>query len=506
MRAIQAGAVGDRLLPNLSQIASLREKSAAVRFTSFRLADLQSAPHLAKEGALTGNRHLMLVKTESHFADLLERIENRTATVGVCGMGYVGLPLGATAATAGFKVIGFDIDEAKAKSLNAGKSYIAAVRSEDLKRLLDEAAFRASSDFSQLASCDVIIICVPTPLSKQREPDLSYVTATTRTIAQNLRQGQLIVLESTTYPGTTAEVVKPILEKTGLTSGEDFLLGFSPEREDPGNTEFNTVSIPKIAAGEGELASHIINRFYSSFVGKVVSVSSTQTAEAVKLTENIFRAVNIALVNELKTVFDAMEIDIWEVIDAAKTKPFGYMPFYPGPGLGGHCIPIDPFYLTWKAREYELSTRFIELAGEVNLSMPPYVIDKLAQAIDERQSVPLSRAHVLIIGVAYKKNVPDMRESPALKLIELLEGRRAKTDFHDPLVPVIPPSRNHGQLAGRRSVDLEAHRVAQYSAVLVATDHDAVDYGLIAKHARLIIDTRNVLARRGLFSAKVVKA
>ncbi|MGH6875221.1 MAG: nucleotide sugar dehydrogenase, partial [Aestuariivirgaceae bacterium] len=408
------------------------------------------------------------MKTAKHFRDLLEQIENRTATVGVCGMGYVGLPLGAAAAKAGFKIIGFDIDEAKAKSLNAGESYIDAVRSEDLKRLVDGGSFRASCDFSQLASCDGIVICVPTPLSKQREPDLSYVTATSRTIAQNLRQGQLVVLESTTYPGTTAEVVKPILESTGLMSGKDFLLGFSPEREDPGNKTFSTVSIPKIAAGEGELASHIITRFYSSIVGKVVSVSSTQTAEAVKLTENIFRAVNIALVNELKTVFDAMGIDIWEVIDAAKTKPFGYMPFYPGPGLGGHCIPIDPFYLTWKAREYELSTRFIELAGEVNLSMPRYVIDKLAKAIDERQSMPLSRAHVLIIGVAYKKNVPDMRESPALKLMELLEDRRAKTDFHDPLVPIIPPSRNHGHLAGRRSVELDEDRLGQYTAVLVA--------------------------------------
>jgi UDP-N-acetyl-D-glucosamine dehydrogenase len=301
-------------------------------------------------------------------------------------------------------------------------------------------------------------------------------------------------------------VVKPILERTGLLSGEDFLLGFSPEREDPGNKNFSTIAIPKIAAGEGDLASHAVDRFYSTFFAKVVTVSSTQTAEAVKLTENIFRAVNIALVNELKVVFDAMGIDIWEVIDAAKTKPFGYMPFYPGPGLGGHCIPIDPFYLTWKAREYELATRFIELAGEINLSMPHYVIDRLAQALDERQSMPLSKARILIIGIAYKRNVSDMRESPALKLIEILEERRARTDFHDPFVPVIPPSRNYGQLAGRHSVALAADGLAQYNVVLVATDHDAIDYGLIAQHARLIIDTRNVMARRGLLNDRVVKA
>jgi UDP-N-acetyl-D-glucosamine dehydrogenase len=448
----------------------------------------------------------MLRRAAPHFTQLLERLEGRSAAVGVCGMGYVGLPLGTAAARAGFKVTGFDIDSAKGQSLNAGKSYIDGVASEELRRLREAGKFRASSDFSELAGCDVIVICVPTPLSKQREPDLSFIVATVDTIARTLRRGQLIVLESTTYPGTTAEVVKPILERTGLLSGEDFLLGFSPEREDPGNRNFSTIAIPKIAAGEGDLASHAVDRFYGAFFAKVVTVSSTQTAEAVKLTENIFRAVNIALVNELKVVFDAMGIDIWEVIDAAKTKPFGYMPFYPGPGLGGHCIPIDPFYLTWKAREYELATRFIELAGEINLSMPHYVVDRLARALDERQSISLSKARILIIGIAYKRNVSDMRESPALKLIEILEERRAKTDFHDPFVPVIPPSRNYGQLAGRHSVALAADGLARYNVVLVATDHDAVDYGLIAQHARLIVDTRNVMARRVLLNDRVVKA
>ena len=313
-------------------------------------------------------------------------------------------------------------------------------------------------------------------------------------------------MNSTTYPGTTEEVVKPILESTGLKSGRDFLLGFSPEREDPGNKAFNTASIPKIAAGDDEVATDLICQFYAAFVAQVIPVSTTQTAEAVKLTENIFRAANIALVNELKVVYSAMGIDIWEVIDAAASKPFGYMPFYPGPGLGGHCVPIDPFYLTWKSREFELPTRFIELAGEINAAMPRYVVEQLAVALSDKQATSLSRARVLIIGVSYKKNVGDIRESPSLKLIELLEARHATVDYHDPLVLSIPPTRAYPHLKGRHSISLSGDTIAGYDAVLIATDHDAVDYALLAEHARLIVDTRNVMARKRTLERKVVKA
>jgi len=448
----------------------------------------------------------MLMKLAPQFVELMNRLESRTAVVGICGLGYVGLPLAIAAAGAGYPVIGFDIDKSKTEALNRGTSYIDGVSSTDVQRLHAAGRFRGSCDFAELSACDIIAVCVPTPLTPHREPDLSFVESTARTIAQSLKFGQLIILESTTYPGTTHDVMRPILEKSGLKCGADFLLAYSPERQDPGNTEHSTAATPKIVAGEGDSAGQAALLFYGSFVSRVVPVSSTQTAEAVKLTENIFRAVNIALVNELKVLFSEMGIDVWEVIEAAKTKPFGYMPFYPGPGLGGHCIPIDPFYLTWKAREYELSTRFIELAGEINAAMPRYVVERLLAALDERQSIPLGGAAILIIGVAYKKNVADMRESPALKLIELLEQRRAKVDFHDPHVPVLPPSRHHPLLTGRNSVALDQQMLTRYSAVLIATDHDAVDYSLIADHAHLIVDTRNVLARKGISGDKIVKA
>jgi UDP-N-acetyl-D-glucosamine dehydrogenase len=449
---------------------------------------------------------LLLMEVNPAIPKLRSRIETRTATVGVCGMGYVGLPLAAAAAKAGFELIGFDIDQNKTTALNEGVSYIDAVSSGDIKSLKKIGKFRASHDFSELSGCDVIAVCVPTPLSSHREPDLSFIEATSRTIAANIRPGQLIILESTTYPGTTDEVVKPILEASGLKSGTDFLLGFSPEREDPGNPTFRTASIPKVIAGEDEIATELMSNFYGAFVVEVISVSTTRTAEAVKLTENIFRAANIALVNELKVVYSAMGIDIWEVIDAAKTKPFGYMPFYPGPGLGGHCIPIDPFYLTWKSREFELPTRFIELAGEINASMPRYVVEQLSLALNDRQSISVSNARVLVIGISYKKNIGDMRESPSLKLIELLEKRGARVDYHDPLIPVIPPSRMYSMLTGRNSIKLDAETIADCNAILIATDHDAIDYGMLAKHSRLTIDTRNVMARMGLSSEKVVKA
>jgi UDP-N-acetyl-D-glucosamine dehydrogenase len=438
--------------------------------------------------------------------NLLASIDARTARAGVIGLGYVGLPLAMTIARSGFPVTGFDIDPSKMVAIAAGRSYIEAVSDAVLSEHTGSGRFQATADFARLAECDVIIICVPTPLTKHRDPDLSFIVRTCAHIAKTLRPGQLVVLESTTYPGTTDEVVKPILEKVGLKSGQDFFLGFSPEREDPGNRDFETSSIPKVVAGDGPAAAELMVRFYSAAVKTVVPVSSNATAEAVKLTENIFRAVNIALVNELKVVYDAMGVDIWEVIDAAKTKPFGYMPFYPGPGLGGHCIPIDPFYLTWKSREFELPTRFIELAGEINSAMPRHVVGRLAEALDRHSGKALSRSRVLVIGLAYKKNVPDTRESPSLKLIELIEERGGTTAYHDPHIAEIPPTREYMMLKGRSSVSLDEETIKGFDAVLIATDHDAVDYAALARWAPLIIDTRNAFARRNLESDRIVKA
>lgn len=429
---------------------------------------------------------------------LAARVAARQAVVGIIGLGYVGLPLAAACMRAGFPTVGFDVDQSKIVQLNAGQSYIDAVSATELSGYVAGKRFRATADFAELASCDVIIICVPTPLSRYREPDLRYVDATAEAIAEYLRSGQLIVLESTTYPGTTEEIVKPILERKGLKSGSDFFLGFSPEREDPGNATFRTTTIPKVVAGDGPAASSLIEAFYGAVVDRVVAVSSPKVSEAVKITENVFRAVNIALVNELKVIYDAMGIDIWEVIDAASTKPFGYMPFYPGPGLGGHCIPIDPFYLTWKSREHGLTTRFIELAGEINISMPRYVVGKLEHALDRFQKVSLSSARILILGLAYKKNVSDIRESPSFELIEILEKRGAKVDFHDPHAKTIPMTREHSAFAGRQSVDINAETTQSYNAILVAADHDKVDYKIIADNAKLIIDTRNVFSRKNI--------
>jgi UDP-N-acetyl-D-glucosamine dehydrogenase len=437
---------------------------------------------------------------------LLRRIRDRSGVASVIGLGYVGLPLAVATARAGFVTLGFDIDPAKPELILSGRSYIDAVDSEELRQLVTKGYLNASTDLSMLLSADIILICVPTPLTRAREPDLSYIKRTATTIASYLHPGQLIVLESTTWPGTTEEVVKPILESTGLRSGKDFFLGFSPEREDPGNAAFKTVNIPRVVSGDGPDAINLVQTFYGSVVENIVSVSSTSTAEAVKLTENIFRAVNIALVNELKVIYDTMGIDIWEVIDAAKTKPFGYMPFYPGPGLGGHCIPIDPFYLASRCREFGLATRFIELAGEINITMPKYVVGKLEEALDRYQSLSLSRAHIILVGLAYKKNVSDTRESPAFKIIELLERRGAKVDYLDPHVPEIPRTREHPELAGRRSVDWMSVEFSEYHAVLICTDHDVLNYARITSSARLIVDTRNVFGRMGLSGALVVKA
>ena len=433
---------------------------------------------------------------------LAGKIERREAVVGVVGLGYVGLPLGLTFTEAGFSVVGFDVDPAKVEQLNTGKSYIAHLGAERVKQAVETGRFRASADFDELASVDAVLIAVPTPLTPQREPDMRYVVDTSVAVKERLRPGQLVVLESTTYPGTTDELVRGILEESGLHCGQDFFLAYSPEREDPGNARFDTRTIPKVVGGVDSASGDLAVALYRSALAEVVPVASARAAEASKLTENIFRAVNIALVNELKVVYDRMGIDVWDVLDAAATKPFGFMRFNPGPGLGGHCIPLDPFYLTWKAREYGVSTRFIELAGEVNVSMPSYVVEKLALALNDRAK-PLKGARILLLGLAYKKDVDDSRESPAFELWELLAARGAEVSYHDPHIPVAPRTRKHPELEGRPSVALDEATLRASDAVIVVTDHKAVDYDLVAKHAPLIVDTRGVYRDR---RENVVKA
>lgn len=434
------------------------------------------------------------------------RISEGNAVVGIMGLGYVGLPLALAALKAGFRVIGFDIDQQRVEQLMRGECSIKHIDTTAIREAVARKAFRATSDFDELGTPDAILIAVPTPLNRNREPDLTFVENSTREIARRLRRGQLIVLESTTWPGTTAQVMKPILEAQKLICGEDFFLAYSPEREDPGNGQYGTASIPKVVGADDPNSLEAANALYQALVTRTVPVSCSATAEAVKLTENIFRAVNIALVNELKVIFERMGIDVWEVIEAAKTKPFGYMPFYPGPGLGGHCIPIDPFYLTWKAREYDVTTRFIELAGEINTAMPHYVVERLAEALDRCRGRGLNGARVLVIGLAYKKNIEDTRESPALKLMELIERRGAHVDYHDPFVAAIPVTRAHPDLAGRRSQPLDPETVGGYDAILIATDHDGIDWASLVANARLVVDTRNVCQRNGLSAAHVVKA
>jgi len=453
---------------------------------------------------MTSNQAITL-RPSSNDNGLIERLQNRDAIVGIIGLGYVGLPLALAATRAGFSVLGFDINQTYINRLNRGESYIKHISSELVSEAVALGNLEATHDFTRLDEPDVILICVPTPLTQHREPDLSYVKNTAGAIASRLRRGQLVVLESTTYPGTTDEVLKPALEASGLKCGTDFFLAYSPEREDPGNASFGTATIPKVVGGDGPEALALANALYEQLVVETVPVSTAATAEAVKLTENIFRAVNIALVNELKVVYAAMGIDIWEVIEAAKTKPFGFMPFYPGPGLGGHCIPIDPFYLTWKAREYDITTRFIELAGQVNTHMPYYVLERLIEAVD-RSGRPFTGSQILVLGAAYKKNVDDMRESPSLKLIELIEARGAEADYHDPHVPELPMTREHASLAGRQSMPLTPETLRRYDGVLIATDHDDVDYRLVVAHARLVVDTRNVCERLGLVNPRIFKA
>jgi len=431
----------------------------------------------------------------SPACDLIRRIDNREALIGIVGLGYVGLPLMLAAVSAKFRVLGFDINAERVEEINDGKSPLDHISSVKILGAREAGIFEATANFDRLGEPDAILVCVPTPLGPHREPDLDFVARSMEAIANRLRLHQLIVLESTSYPGTTHELCRPILEASGMKSGREFLLAFSPEREDPGNPDFSTSSIPKVVGGDGPDALAAACALYGAFVERIIPVSSTEIAEAVKITENVFRAVNIALVNELKTVYSRMGIDIFEVIDAAKTKPFGFMPFYPGPGLGGHCIPIDPFYLTWRARGFGIPTRFIELAGEINSNMPRWVIDRVVEALDLRAGKALSQSRLLVIGAAYKKNVDDMRESPALVIIEMLQRRGATVDYYDPLVPVIPPTREHSALAGMRSVAFTPAVLATYDAALVVTDHDRIDWQNLVDHARLIVDTRNVKKR-----------
>ena len=419
----------------------------------------------------------------------MKAVRDREAVAAVIGLGYVGLPLLMEFAHAGYPVIGFDIDPKKIRQLKAGKSYFHHIPSERVKEVVRSGRFDCTSDFARLGEADVISVCVPTPLNKYREPDLAFVTDTTDAVVPYLRKGQVISLESTTYPGTTEEELLPRLESTGLKVGQDIFLVYSPEREDPGNPDFVTRTIPKVVGGHTPDCLEVGIALYSPAIDEVVPVSSTKAAEMTKLLENIHRAVNIGLVNEMKIVADRMGIDIYEVIRAASTKPFGFTPYYPGPGLGGHCIPIDPFYLTWKAREYDLNTRFIELAGEVNTNMPRWVVGKVMDALNERGK-SLKGARVLVLGIAYKKNVDDMRESPAVELMELLQEKGALIEYTDPHVPVFPRMREHH--FDLESVEPTPERVREYDLLLLATDHSKFDYQMFSQHAQLIVDTRGV--------------
>jgi UDP-N-acetyl-D-glucosamine dehydrogenase len=437
--------------------------------------------------------------------NLLTKIKSKKAVIGIVGLGYVGLPLAFAFRKKKFKVIGFDIDQKKINSLDEGKSFLSHISDKDISKMNLKNGFTSTTDFSRLTEVDAIIICVPTPLSKFKKPDLEPVFQTGKTVSKYLKKGQIVVLESSTYPGTTNPELKNILERSGLSSGKDFYLAYSPEREDPGNKNFSTSIIPKIVGADDLKTSKLVFELYKQVISKVVEVSSTQVAEAAKLTENIFRSVNIALVNELKVIYDEMGIDVWEVIEAASTKPFGFMPFYPGPGLGGHCIPIDPFYLTYKAKEFGINTKFIELAGEINTNMPNIVINKLTYALSEFMNKSINKSKILIIGMAYKKDVDDMRESPSLILYELLQKYGAHVDYHDDYVKQIPPTREHKNLEGLKSVKLSSSNLKKYDALLISTDHSYINYKFLSKNSDLIIDTRNAMDNiQG--NAKVVKA
>jgi len=432
---------------------------------------------------------------------LEKKIKSREARVGIIGMGYVGLPLVKTFLVQGFEVVGFDIDEKKVNLLNQGKSYIKHVSTEELKSFIKKRKFQATSNFSALAEADVIIICVPTPLDSYKNPDLSFVLKTTQTISNALRKGQLIVLESTTYPGTTEEEVLPLLEGGGLKIGEDFFLAYSPERENPGDEVYTTEKIPKVVGGVTPNCSRVAKMLYDQIVRRTVPVSSPKVAEATKIMENVFRSVNIAMVNEMKMIFDRMGIDVWEVIQAASTKPFGFMPFFPGPGYGGHCIPVDPFYLAWKAKEVDYPTKFIELAGEINTLMPYYVVTKTVEALNENGK-SIKGAKILILGLAYKEDIDDQRESPSLKIISLFKKRGANVSYNDPYVPQAGGYRDYPGLV-LESVDLTEKKLKECDAVVIVTAHSAYDFEWIAKNASLIVDTRNAIKKK---KKNVVKA
>ena len=455
---------------------------------------------------------------------LLEKIENKSAVMGIIGLGYVGLPLALEFANKDFNVIGFDIDEKKIPVLNSGKSYIKHIKEDRILKAVDSKKFKATSDFSLLTQCDAIIICVPTPLDEHKEPDLTYIINSGKIITRYLREGQLVVLESSTYPGTTEEVLLPMFENAQLeqfkiqnsklkikepsssfVAGKDFYLAFSPEREDPNNPDFSTSTIPKVIGGVTPKCLEAAKALYDQVIIKTVPVSSPRTAEATKLLENIYRSVNIALVNELKMVFDRMDIDVWEVIEAAKTKPFGFQAFYPGPGLGGHCIPIDPFYLTWKAKEFDMNTRFIELAGEINTHMPYYVVEKTVEALNKNKK-SLNGSNVLILGASYKKDIDDMRESPTLKLIEILREKGATVDYNDPYVPKLPPSRKYKY--DMSSVELTKENLSKYDVILLSTDHTYYkdNSEFIIQNSKLIVDSRNAFKANGRSEGKIQKA
>ncbi len=437
-------------------------------------------------------------------ATLMERFESATATIAVVGLGYVGLPLVRAAHAAGFPVVGYDRDRTKIDTLKRGETYLKHLGDDLAKELAASERFKATAESKDLVSADAILLCVPTPLGPHREPDLSFVLDSTKMVAGILRKGQLVVLESTTYPGTTRDEMLPILEKeSGLRCGKDFFLAYSPEREDPGRPDYNTATIPKLVGGIDEVSTDLAVAMYRSLVSEVHRVSTAEVAEAAKLLENIYRAVNIAMVNELKTLLADMKIDIWEVIEAASTKPFGYQAFYPGPGLGGHCIPIDPFYLTWKAKAIGRNTKFIELAGEINAQMPVYVVSQVISALNARGRA-LKGAKVLIIGIAYKRDIDDVRESPAAEIIELLWAGGAKVSYHDPHVPTFPDMRDHD--IDLSSSPLTEQTLKDHDCVLIVTDHTSVDYEKIGTHAPLVVDTRNAMSRVPNPTAAIVKA
>ena len=428
--------------------------------------------------------------------ELEKKIKDKKAKIGIIGMGYVGIPLGLEFAGTGFSVTGFDKDSARVKEINSGKQVMKHIPAKSMKEFVKKNNGSSTTDFSEIRDMDCLIICVPTPLDEHEQPDMSYIESASKEIGKNLRKGQLIVLESTTYPGTTREIVKPILEKSKLEAGEDFFLAYSPEREDPGNKEFSVSAIPKVMGGLTDNCLRLTSNLYKNIVSETVEVSSLETAEATKLMENIFRAVNIAMVNELKLILSRMGINIWEVIDAAKTKPFGFMPFYPGPGMGGHCIPIDPFYLSWKAKEYNTEAKFIELAGEINRKMTEHIAHRIGRALnDDKKSIRGSK--ILIVGVAYKKDIDDIRESPALRIMDLLKHKGAKITYHDPNV------KNVGPL---KSLDLTQNTINEQDAIVITTDHTNIDYKSLGKHAKLIVDTRNIMATVKNPKARVIRA